>query len=80
MTTEFQTSTENKSNSMAGAVQVEASLPEELRVHFHYRKLNCACCLKRNVLKLISHVPLALTVSEILKFQIFYLEKRRSRS
>ena len=29
----------NKSNSTAGAGQVEASLPEELSVHIHFRKL-----------------------------------------
>ena len=32
--------------------------------------------LKRQVLKVISHVALALTVSKILKFQIVYLKKQ----
>ena len=29
----------NKSNSMAGTVQVEANLQEELSIHLHFRKL-----------------------------------------
>ena len=53
---------------MAGAVQVEANLQEELSVHLHFTKLKC--CKKRQVLKVISHLALALTVSKKI-----YLEK-----
>ena len=60
------------SNSMAGAVQMEANLQERLSVLLHIRKLKC--CYKRQVLTVISHVALALIVSKILKFQFFYLE------
>ena len=61
----------NKSNLTAGAVQVEANLQEELSFHLHFGK----CCYKRKILKVISHLALSLTVSEILEFQSVYLEK-----
>ena len=44
------------------AVQVEANLKEEFRVRLHFTKLKC--CIKRPVLKVNSHVALALTLSE----------------
>ena len=44
-----------------------------LSVRLHYRQSKGY--EKRDVLKVISHVVLALTVSEILQFQISYLEK-----
>ena len=34
-------SNNNKSNSMAGAVQVKANMQKELCVHLHFTKLNC---------------------------------------
>ena len=56
-----------------GAAQLEANQQEKLCVHLHFTKLEF--CYKRQILKVISHVTLALTVSEILKFQICYLEE-----
>ena len=58
---------------MAGAAQLKENLQKELSVYLHFRKLKCF--EKHQVLKVISHVVLSLTVSEILKFQIIYLEK-----
>ena len=63
----------NKSNSMAGAMQVEANLQEQLGNHLHFRKLEC--CYNDRYLKSDHMFALALTVSEILKFHIFDLEK-----
>ena len=63
----------NKSNLTAVAKQVRANMQEKLSVHLHFKRLKC--CKKSQILKIISHAALALTVSEILKFQIFYLEK-----
>ena len=51
-----------------GAVKVEANLQEKLSVHLHFTKLKY--CGKRQVLKVIPHVALVLTVSEILKCHI----------
>ena len=50
----------NKRKSMTGDAQVEANLEKVLSVHLHFRK----------------HVALALTVSDILKFHIFFTLKR----
>ena len=47
---------------------MEADLQEQLSLHLHFTKLKC--CQKRQVLKVISHVALALTISEIIKFKI----------
>ena len=52
---------------------MEANLQEERNAYLHFREVKCS--LNREVLKVISHVALALTVSKILKFQFFYLEK-----
>ena len=60
-----------KSNSIVGSIQVEANLLEKLSDYLHIRKTKIL--LHLIVLKVISHVALALTVSEILKFQIFTL-------
>ena len=63
----------NKSISAANAVQVEANLQEELSVHLRLRKLKML--LKRQVVKIILHVELTITVSEISQVDISYLEK-----
>ena len=60
----------NKSNS-TDDVKVEENLHENLIVRLYFRKL------KRQVVKVISHVVSALTVSEILKFQFFFTLKNR---
>ena len=64
----------DKNNSTASAVQVEANrLQQELNVHLHFRKRKC--CYQCHVLKVIWNVALAVTVPEILKFQILTLKK-----
>ena len=68
----------NKSNSTAGAVQVEANLQEQLNDHLHFRKLKCG--LRARYLKSVHMFALALAVFETLKFQIVYLKISRSRS
>ena len=64
----------NKSSSKAGTEQVEANLQEHLNDHLHFRKRKMV--LEYVVLKAIfsrCFAP-ALTLSEILTFQIVYLE------
>ena len=63
----------NSSNSTAGAVQVKANQQEELSDHLHFR--NIECCLNVRYFKLFHLYTQALTVSKILKFQIFYFQK-----
>ena len=63
----------NKSKPTVNAVQVQANLQQEHSVHVYFRKLKC--CLIRQVVKVNSYVATALTISEILKFQIPDLEK-----
>ena len=62
---------DNKSNSMAGAIQVEADLQEAWG---SFALLKTEMLLKREVLKVSSHVLQALIVSEILKFHFSYHE------
>ena len=63
----------NKSNSTAGAVRVELNLHEQLGDHLHFRKHKY---LKKNwYLKSFHIFALPLTASEIITFQVFYLEK-----
>ena len=64
----------SEGKSAAHGIQVEANRHEMLSVHLHFRQLKFAH-KKRQVLKVTSHVALALPVLEKLKFQIFYLEK-----
>ena len=60
-----------KSNLTAGAVQVEANLQEELSVHLPLQKAKML--LEHQVIKVISHVSLDLTVSD---FKLFTLKKQ----
>ena len=60
-------------NISNGALQVKTIPQEHFSVYLHFRKHNCL--LKRLALKIISHVALGLTVSEMLTLQIVYLEK-----
>ena len=62
----------NKSNTLTGAVQVEANLQEQLVIIFTLENVIVA---KTPGIESFHMFVLALTVSEILKFQIFYLEK-----